>query len=140
MAISSHTGPLPPPDMLRGYGEVLPGLPERIVGAWEAETANRRGLETTSVHGNLANVKRGQYYGMASVVLLTLVGLLFAYMGQPWLAGSVIGATLVSIVAIFVTGQHSEKPSDPTPEPEPKATSPSRDGKQAPKAKKRSRG
>ena len=31
------TGPLPPPEVVKGYAEILPDGPERIISGWEAQ-------------------------------------------------------------------------------------------------------
>lgn len=42
----THIGPLPDPITLRAYGQIMPGLPERIVSGMEGETDHRQNLET----------------------------------------------------------------------------------------------
>lgn len=39
---TSTTGPLPPPDLLREYGEIVPNSPERIIRMMEDEAKHRR--------------------------------------------------------------------------------------------------
>jgi hypothetical protein len=39
---SAHSGPLPPPAMLREYSEAIPGLGNTIVEEFRAETSHRR--------------------------------------------------------------------------------------------------
>lgn len=38
-------GPLPPPSVLKAYDDVMPGLAERIINSWEAESSHRRRQE-----------------------------------------------------------------------------------------------
>ena len=42
---AAYSGPLPPPATLRGFGEVIDGLDQRIVGWVEEESKHRRELE-----------------------------------------------------------------------------------------------
>lgn len=42
---SFMSGPLPPPEIMRGYNEILPGAAERIVAVFESEVAHRHDLE-----------------------------------------------------------------------------------------------
>lgn len=58
-----YSGPLPPPDSLRGYEEVLPGAAERIFAASEKEQAHRMELESLMVNSEISNSERGMKYG-----------------------------------------------------------------------------
>jgi hypothetical protein len=40
-----YSGPLPPPDMMRAYGEIVDGGAERILDQWEGETKHRHAIE-----------------------------------------------------------------------------------------------
>lgn len=56
-----YQGPLPSPEQLQGYEEIVPGSAERIIGRLEGETEHRHGME-----------RRGQYIagGIAGAGLL----------------------------------------------------------------------
>ena len=41
IAATRFSGPLPPPESLREYDEVVPGLAREIVDQWKGETAHR---------------------------------------------------------------------------------------------------
>lgn len=43
-----YSGPLPPPELLKGYSE-LPGFIEAILSNWQEEGSHRRGLEIKQV-------------------------------------------------------------------------------------------
>lgn len=45
----SHSGPLPDPDTLQRYEQVLPGLAERILVMAEKQSEQRQGLERAVV-------------------------------------------------------------------------------------------
>lgn len=67
MAASSFSGPLPPPEVLRGYDEVQPGLGREIVEQWKAETAHRhstidalRRTDHAAMEAFYSGEKRGQ--------------------------------------------------------------------------------
>lgn len=113
-----HIGPLPSPEDLRGYEEVLPGTAEAIVAAFKSETPHRHKIEQKLVDAqttrdiaeqNYAN--RGQWMGFVIAVLGIGggIGLVFTY---PTYAGAIGGAgitglTLAAIVTAFIYGRKS---------------------------------
>lgn len=75
-----HSGPLPPPEVLREYNEVVPGLAREIVDQWKGETAHRHQtldrLASTDREAMLAyyaGEKRGQI--LATLVVMLVVGI-----------------------------------------------------------------
>lgn len=48
-AIREYSGPLPPPEMLKEYAEACPGGAERIMAAFESETAHRQEMQKLSM-------------------------------------------------------------------------------------------
>lgn len=111
-------GPLPPPELLRRYDEAVPGAGERILDLAEEEQRKR----ASAVNGAVETMRRGQFCGLA--VALAALGVVAhtAYLGHPVVATILGGATLTSLVTVFVAGRPSGGreglPSEPAP-PEP---------------------
>ena len=61
--ISSSSGPLPSPEILKAYDLVLPGLAERIVTQAENQSQHRMALEKTIIEGDSKRADRGQILG-----------------------------------------------------------------------------
>lgn len=55
----SYSGALPPPEMLKQFEEVLPGLAERLVSRMEKQSDHRMKLEGIAVPAQLSESKRG---------------------------------------------------------------------------------
>lgn len=53
----SFEGPLPPPDILAGYEDVLPGSAERILLMAEQESAARRVLVASLVNADVSRAR-----------------------------------------------------------------------------------
>ena len=68
-----HRGPLPPPETLRQYDEILPGSADRIMKTAEANMAHRR-----------EERKRGQYGGIAIACLAIVGGCIIAIFSNTW--------------------------------------------------------
>lgn len=107
--ISRFSGPLPPPEDLAKYEQILPGAADRIIRMAEQQAAHRQGLETVVVGANAAIQK----WGLASAFIIAMS----AIWGGIWLslrgmsgAGltAIIGA-LVALVGVFVYGKSEQK-------------------------------
>lgn len=68
---SAFSGPIPPPEFLREYETIMPGLADRIVKMAEKQGDHRQGLETRAVN---AEIERGRL-GMISGFFVALLGL-----------------------------------------------------------------
>lgn len=90
--IAQHRGPLPPPAMLKEYGEVVPGLEKLIVEQWTSETTHRRKQENELRRAFIRSEVLGQLFGFL-LGLLTLA--VAAYAISEDQAGPGIAALLV---------------------------------------------
>jgi uncharacterized membrane protein len=70
---ASYRGPIPP-DMLRGYNDVVDGAADRILRLWESEAAHRRRTES-----------RSQWFGfiLSGMAILLASALVYAGLGYP---------------------------------------------------------
>ena len=117
-------GPLPPPEMLSGYGHVHPSFPERIVAMAEQEQAHRQTLETKAMDSAASSVRRGQR-GMIGLAAFGLV-VAFAITLFADDSASAIFIGLASVVSAISAGfgrrrgrppqeQDHPHPGDPRP-------------------------
>lgn len=96
---SSFSGPLPPPDLLAEYEQVLPGLADRIVRMAEDEGAHRRFIQKGFL--------RLSWWGLASAFLLTMTGLIGGFFlihegKSPEGMTSIVGA-LATLLAVYLS-------------------------------------
>lgn len=100
----SFSGPLPPPEVLEKFNEVVPGSAERIIKMAEDQFIHRSGLENKVIDSDIVTSKRGQILGFV-IAIVGLVVSLVAIINGSQLAGSVIGGgTLASLVGVFMYG------------------------------------
>ena len=90
---STYSGPLPPPEILRQFEEVIPGSAERIFTQFEAQSAHRRSMESTVISSGAFS----QRFGTISGTLIGLVGV----GGGVWLAHD--GKSLEGLSTSFTT-------------------------------------
>ena len=125
MQESSFAGPLPPPELLRGYEEVSPGAAQRIIGMAETQSAHRREIEQRMSNAAVEEMRRqfsenriGQLCAVSVSVAFLIAGVYVALAGHPW-PGAVIGGVggggigLPAIVTAFLRRGEPTNKSEP---------------------------
>lgn len=113
--VTQFSGPMPPPHLIAGYGEIDPSFPERLFRLTEKEAAHRQKMEEKALDADIEDMRaerqyqrRGQAFGFSIGVITTLVGGIIAFLGAS-LAGGIIGcAGVTGLVSVFITGKHYE--------------------------------
>lgn len=104
-----YRGPIPDPDMLRNYTDVVENGAERIVTQFEEQSRHRREIERTVVKGQVNESKRGQIF--AFIIGMTGLGLAFisALLGFNGFAITLASTTIVGLVSAFIVGKNIQK-------------------------------
>lgn len=103
-SVQSFSGPLPHPDILRKFNEVLPGAAERIIKMAEDQSVHRKGLEKKVIDSDISRSKWGQILGFIMGMTGIVASVVIAIFGSP-IAGSIMGVgTLASLVGVFMYG------------------------------------
>lgn len=105
-SLEAFRGPIPHPQALREYEEVMPGLAERIVRWTEDEAGHRRQVESSLMQLSWGGLWSAFLLAMTAI----LGGMVLALNGRSaaGLAG-IVGA-LSGLVIVFVAGQRSVAP------------------------------
>ena len=100
---SQWTGPLPPPDALDRFNQVVPNGAERIFKMAETEQAHRIAQETEMLRVTVAEARRGQYLG-ATISLLAVGGALVSVLiGAHWAVSvALVGVPLMGLAKAIV--------------------------------------
>lgn len=101
----SYQGPIPPPEMLAAYNEVLPDGAERILKMAEKQSNHRMELEKTAITRQLNQSGRGQIFGFIIAVIAICISAWLAVQGFTVVASVIGGTTVVSLVGAFVYGK-----------------------------------
>lgn len=125
----SFSGPIPPPDLLRGYEEVCAGLADRMFAFVEKQGDHDREIEKQVVaiqahrsKAQLMEARIGQCFAFLITVAAMLIGGYTALRGHE-LAGGIIGVGGVGgIVTTFVIGRPRSKYPAPIAPPESRAS------------------
>ena len=103
------SAPLPPPDELKKYDIIIPGMAERLLIQFEKQSNHRIEMEKEVIISRSANMKRGQVFAFI-IALAFLCGSLYCgIIGQPKLGGILGGTTIVGLVSAFCYGSYLQK-------------------------------
>lgn len=103
-AAEAFSGPLPHPDILRKYNDVVPGAAERIIQMAENQSVHRKELEKKVIESDIARSKWGQILGFIIAIIGLIGAVVISIIGNAW-AGGIIGlGTLGSLVGVFMYG------------------------------------
>ena len=99
---TAWTGPLPNPEALARFEEILPGSADRIIRMAEEEGAHQRSIQKQ----DLLVSARIQFTGMAVGGVLCLLSLVLGYMlgsnGHTVAAGAMLGIPVASIIVAMI--------------------------------------
>lgn len=99
-----YNGPIPPPNMLQQYDDILPGAAERILRMAEEQSAHRKELEKKVIEGDDKRASRGQVFGFIIALVVITAGFVLMFTGKETLGISSIVTALSSLVLVFITG------------------------------------
>ena len=117
--IQAHAGPLPPPEMLRRYDEIVPGAAERILAMAEQLANHRQALQRQELASGIearaneqALEKRGQWFaGLLGFAALCGAVTCTLY-GHDAVGGTIVGTTILAILGAYLGTRkpvHDEK-------------------------------
>lgn len=114
-----YSGPIPPPNFLKGYQEVIPDAPERILKMAEnaqaaqiegqREILKQNGLNITNSHK--AN-KSSQIFAFILIVCLIAAGIWITVTGHDTVGGMIFGTTIVGVATVFIVGKIKDRKSE----------------------------
>jgi uncharacterized membrane protein len=107
--IQSFSGPLPPPEVLARYNEVVTNGAERILAMAERQSAHRESLESRVVDGNLAIQKSGSLRAFILALVVILGGIYLMATGKDAWGFAAIVTSLASLVSVFLIGKTQQK-------------------------------
>lgn len=105
----TFAGPIPPPDLLAGYNDIIPDGAERILRMAEKQSDHRMEMEKTVIGRELNQSGRGQNYAVIIVILVLLISAALIYTDHD-LAGGALGVVDLGAIAwVFIAGKYAQK-------------------------------
>lgn len=97
------TGPLPPPDALDKFNQIIPNGADRILKMAESEQAHRIEYEKAGVLATAREARRGQYLGAAISLAAIVAAAVSAGMGAHWAVSvAFVGVPVLGLVRAIV--------------------------------------
>lgn len=94
--VTQFSGPLPPPEELAKYEQILPGSAERLIAMVEHQSSHRMKLESFVIERQQTQSSLGQGLGFV-IALCFLIGSVYTTVeGFPWVGGVLGGTTIIS--------------------------------------------
>jgi uncharacterized membrane protein len=119
-AAASFSGPLPPPETLKRYDDVVPGLAAKIVDQWTSETAHRRATITAiretdhaAMEAYYSSDQRGQTFAGLAFLGTLAIAALSIVLDRPIVG--VAGVILSGGSAIWAMRRNSSTPQEQAP-------------------------
>jgi len=142
--LSRHfSGPLPPPEVLDDYGQIIPNAPERFFRIWEQEVSHRRELEQAQIRdqrelqqaqirdrqqlreAQIRERRRTQACAMILALSVLTASVYFISQGHEAAGTSVLLVEMIALAALFLGGRSTKSgASAPSPESEQESAPP----------------
>jgi uncharacterized membrane protein len=103
------SGPLPNPEALERYNQIVPTAAERIIRMAETQHEHRLVIEKEVVDSNIDSQKLGTILGFIIVMTAILGGVFLAYSGKETSGLAAIVTALVGLAGVFVYGKIEQK-------------------------------
>ncbi len=103
-----HSGPLPAPETLIEYNSVIPDGADRIMKMAETQSSHRMNIETKVINTQSVQSILGQVFGLIIGLVGIGCGTYLAAIGKTTVGGIIAGATVVSLVSVFVIGKREK--------------------------------
>lgn len=100
---------LPPPEILKKYEEIMPGIAKTMMNLAELQSKTRMHLETRKVNGNIAMAFAGLIFGFLMGIFGLGGGFYLTFKGYNVLGIILSSSTLVTLVMTYVYGSQSKR-------------------------------
>jgi uncharacterized membrane protein len=108
-ALRSFSGPLPPPEALERYNQILPGAAERIVVMAESQHSHRLELEKHVITSNVAAQKLGTILGFVVAMTVVVGGIWLVHEGKSVAGLTAVITALASLVGVFLYSKREQQ-------------------------------
>ena len=108
---AKYSGPIPPPEIFRKYGEVVPDAPERILTVFEEDSFFTRDIQYKALDAHKGGNRRTQWMAFCLVFFCVSCATFLAYAGHEKTASFIVTTTLVAIISEFLkSGRLKQQP------------------------------
>lgn len=108
-----HSGPLPPPVLLSGYDQIVPGAAERLIQMAEKDQEYTHDISRSALSAHRWEVHVGQALAAATVFAAFGLAGYALHLGMETAAVGIGGATVVGLATAFIVGRSKSGPVKP---------------------------
>jgi len=105
----SYSGPIPAPEALEKYNQIIPDGADRIMKMAENQSNHRIRIEETVIAGQVKQSSRGQIFGLIIAFLTLGAAVVLALFGHEAVACVLGGSTVISLATVFVIGKREQR-------------------------------
>jgi uncharacterized membrane protein len=123
---TSFAGPIPPPEYLERYDQIMPGSAKILIDAFDRESRHRQELEKTAQNANIATQQKqqvmlaerdkavfvsdviGQACGISLSVVCVAGAIFLAANGHDWVAGALAAIPTAAVIQAFFAKRRVE--------------------------------
>lgn len=105
---TTFSGPLPPPEILKNYNDIVQNGAERIISMAEKQSIHRMMLEEHAIKEELKQSRNGQFFGFFLGVFGLSLATILAMYGHETIAGIFGTTTILGLVTVFVLGKKAQ--------------------------------
>lgn len=104
-----YSGPIPPPDLLAAYDQVVPGSAETIINQFVAQGQHRMAMEEVVTRGDVQRANWGLAAGFTIAVAAIAMSFYMVYLGRELAGLGGLILSLGSLVGAFIYGTVSRR-------------------------------
>ncbi len=108
-AAELFSGPLPKPEILQKYNEVLPGLADRILVMAEPQAQHRQGLERKMIATRARNESLGQIFAFIISLVFGAGAFWLIYTGKSGEGLGLLVTEIAALAAVFIYGRKRQE-------------------------------
>ena len=101
---SSYSGPIPPPEALEKFNQIIPKGAHRILRMAEKQQAHRHALETKVITSEIRRSWGGLAAGLVMAIVIVSFSFVLVREGHDTAGTTLATATVVGLVATFLRG------------------------------------
>jgi uncharacterized membrane protein len=100
-SVTTFSGPIPPPEFLKQYDLLVPGIAKRFLEEPHLEAEHRRNLEKTMLSERIRMSKRGQWMAFCLALLSILAAFTAIFTGYSIAGLAIFFTAAASLVGVF---------------------------------------
>lgn len=102
------SGPIPPPDTLARYNDIVPNGAERLLAMAEKQSTHREELEAQVVRGNISSQRLGSTYAFIISLVAVAGGIWLIHEGKSVTGLAAIIIDLATLAGVFVFSRNKQ--------------------------------